>query len=254
MNNNKNALFCFHGSLIDFLSSKLRKVPLIVSFDSSASIKDIIESCGVPHPEVDSIAVNNCPVDFAFHPGDNDRIDVYPFSFSSNLPYNLHLQPALPQPLSFILDVHLGKLARFLRMMGFDSIYSNNFEDKEIVSIASEKKRIVLTRDIGILKYRLVTWGYWVRSTKPFNQYIELVNRYNLCSQAKPFSICINCNGVLIPAEKEILIDRLEPNTKRYYSVFKQCISCGNVYWEGSHMEKMKSVIKTICTNIKTGV
>jgi len=246
MNKHKIAHLCFHGSLNDFLSPKNRNLPIPISFTSSPSIKDAIESAGVPHTEADVILVNNISVDFSYHLRQNDQVSIFPLLSPFSQSNIIHLQIPPPEPVSFVLDVHLGKLARFLRMMGFDSLYSNLFKDEEIVSLAAFENRVILTRDIGILKYASVKWGYWIRSQIPLEQLSEVLYRYNLYSSIHPFSLCMQCNGNLVNVPKEELVSELQPNTKRFFNQFKRCADCGKVYWEGSHVEKMKLIIKRI--------
>lgn len=152
-------------------------------------------------------------------------------------------------PIKFILDVHLGKLARWLRMLGFDTLYRNDYDDPEIVAIAQRKGRTILTRDLGIMKRRAATCGYHVQSTKPQEQLHEVLSRYQLHNQIQPFHRCIVCNGLLHAVAKEAIIEQLEPKTIRYYHEFFQCQQCHHIYWHGSHFDRMKTFIDEFITN-----
>ena len=150
----------------------------------------------------------------------------------------------------FILDVHLGKLARYLRMLGFDTLYENDYSDPEIVRIAKSEKRNVLTRDVELLKIKAVKHGYPVSSKNPLEQLAEVILHFDLSSKLKPFSRCMACNGKIEKVAKETIIDKLLPKTKQYYEEFYQCLSCERVYWKGSHHLKMKKFIEDFTTNI----
>ncbi|MCD4696611.1 MAG: Mut7-C RNAse domain-containing protein, partial [Bacteroidales bacterium] len=144
----------------------------------------------------------------------------------------------------FILDVHLGKLARYLRMLGFDTLYENNYPDPQIIDIAKKEKRIILTRDVGILKNSAVTHGYWVRSQNPREQLREVITRFDLSVNIKPLFRCMECNGIIEKVDKKEIIDQLKPKTKKYFNEFFRCTQCKKVYWEGSHYKKMINSIK----------
>jgi len=159
-----------------------------------------------------------------------------------------HEQPVI-EPIKFILDVHLGRLARWLRMLGFDTLYRNDYDDPEIVAIALRDARTILTRDLGIMKRRAVTRGYHVQSTKPQEQLEEVFVRYALRDQIKPFHRCIVCNGLLHAVAKERVVAQLEPKTICYYQEFFQCEACRKVYWRGSHFERMVTFIDQLLTN-----
>lgn len=161
----------------------------------------------------------------------------------------LELTPGNPV---FILDVHLGKLARRLRMLGFDSLYLNTYTDTQIVEIASNQTRIVLTRDVNLLKHKVLQTGqgYWLRSQNPDKQLIEVLNQFKLYSSTKPFFRCINCNGIIQRVVKETVLSHLEPDTILYFHEFYQCNTCGKVYWKGSHYEKIERFIANLNSQI----
>jgi uncharacterized protein with PIN domain len=146
----------------------------------------------------------------------------------------------------FVIDSHLGKLARHLRLLGFDCTYKNFFPDNEIVDVAQQERRIILTRDIGLLKHKRVQWGYWLKATDPNQQLKEVVKRYQLHSQIKPFSRCLECNGKIKRIAKNKVIDQLPQAVRENYTRFYLCRLCQKIYWQGSHYEKLLKIIKGI--------
>lgn len=239
-----SAWFRFHTALNDFLPRKKRDSTIQHTFDWRASIKDMIESLGVPHCEVELIIVNKMPVDFAYIVQPGDRIDVYPYSHPIDVVSSIPLRPPLPSPLRFVLDTHLGRLAAYLRMMGFDTLYRNDYPDDELARISSLERRLLLTRDIGLLKRSLVTYGYFMRETNPRLQLAEVTRRYSLLNRVIPFKHCMKCNGLLEPIEKAKVMNRLPADTARHYDVFHHCRSCGQVYWKGPHYQRMNELME----------
>ena len=229
----------FYEELNDFIPKRHRKKTIIHSLITKTSIKDMIESFGVPHTEVDLILINGQSVDFGHIPGTGDRISVYPVFESLDISNITRLRPKPLREARFIVDVHLGKLARYLRMYGFDTLYRNDFSDPGIIQIALEEKRIILTRDLGILKNKSVTHGYFVRSQKPKTQIKEVIRRFHLANNIKPLSRCIECNGNIAPVKKEEINHLLLPKTQEYFDTFFQCKECLKIYWEGSHYKKI---------------
>lgn len=203
---------------------------------NAASVKDAIEAVGVPHVEVAKIVTGGHEKDFNYLLQPEDRIEVFPFekSFPSEAPN------------SFVLDVHLGKLARLLRMMGVDALYENNRHDREIVALAVNENRTVLTRDIGLLKHKLLRYGYWLRSQQPEEQVLEVIRLFSLCDHLRPFTRCMACNGLLAEVPKAAIADRLPEQTRRCFDVFFQCTRCGKLYWKGSHFDNMEERISRI--------
>lgn len=156
------------------------------------------------------------------------------------------------EPIRFILDVHLGKLARWLRLLGFDTLYRNDYDDPEIVAIAAVEGRTVLTRDSGIIKRRAVRRGYLIQSTDPQEQLREVLDYYQLFDQVAPFHRCLACNGILTPVDKSTILDQLEPKTIRYYDTFFRCTACGKIYWRGGHHARMQEFLAKIGVECKT--
>lgn len=239
------ASFRFYEELNDFLPPALRKHSFPHVYKGRPSIKDAIESLGVPHTEVDLILINGDSVGFE-HPLDpGDRVSVYPVFEAFDI---IGLNRLRPEPLrntAFILDVHVGKLASYLRLLGFDAFYRNDYADEEIIRISIAEHRIILTRDLGILKNRRVTRGYWLRSQKPGEQLREVVRRLDLHRLIAPFTRCPVCNGVLEAAAKARVLPKLPPKTRELYDEFSLCRECGKVYWKGAHYEKLVRLVQT---------
>jgi uncharacterized protein len=233
----------FFAELNDFLPPKRRHQCFTHFFEERASIKDTIESLGVPHPEVNCIQVNGESVDFSYIVRDLDQINVYPISTSPDIPPTITVRP---QPLGlarFVLDIHLGKLANSLRMLGFDTLYRNDYGDEELANISATSGRILLTRDRGLLMRSLVTYGYYVRSTNPPRQIIEVMQRFDLFRSVMPFSRCLRCNGLLETVAKETIIDQLPESVRLTVNEFHRCSECCQIYWRGSHYEQMQQFI-----------
>jgi uncharacterized protein with PIN domain len=237
------ANFRFYGELNDFLTNNRKGKSFSYEFDGNPSVKNMIEALGVPHPEVYAIQANERFVDFSYHGQHGDRIRVYPVSYHQRLPEAVALQEPVDGEPRFVLDLHLGRLAAYMRMMGFDVLYRNDFEDPELARIASEQGRILLTRDRRLLMRNRVSQGYCLRSLDPERQLVEVLERYDLSDQVEPFRRCLRCNTPLVPVSKEKIVDRLEPLTKRYFNEFHICPNCKQIYWKGSHFHRMQRLI-----------
>jgi uncharacterized protein with PIN domain len=177
---------------------------------------------------------------------DADRVAVYPVFESFDITPVQRLRPKPLRRTAFIVDVNLGKLARRLRMLGFDAAYSNSLKDREIVDIATKEKRIVLTRDRRLLFHKAITHGFWIRSVDADSQLQEVLQRLDLYGQVKPLQRCLDCNGEIETVDREQVWSRLEPLTKQFYSEFYRCTRCDKIYWPGSHVEHMSEVIRQL--------
>jgi uncharacterized protein with PIN domain len=233
------ALFRFHAELNDLLPPDRRERFFSYSFASHQSLKHLVEALGIPHTEVGSILANGKPVSFSYRPAEAEQIEVF---------------PAIPDGAerSFLLDNHLGRLAFYLRMLGFDCLYRNDYQDDELAAISRLEQRTLLTRDRRLLMRTQVYSGYSVRSLNPQEQVGEVLRRFNLFTQVRPFRRCMRCNGMLKPVDKAQVLDRLEHLTKIYFEEFRQCEACDQVYWKGSHFERMQEFIKKILPGAET--
>lgn len=242
----KNRIICrFYEELNDFLPAYRRKKEFIHYFNVRSSIKDIIESLGVPHTEIELILVNGHSVDFNYQIKNNDRISVYPMFEAIDMTNAIKLRTRPLREIKFVLDCHLGKLAKFLRFAGFDTLYKENFEDAEIAEISVTEKRVVLTRDRNLLKRKIIDHGHYVHEIKIDKQFTEVVRHFDLINQIQLFSRCSLCNGLLIDVEKEAIKHQIEPKTRQYIKEFKQCNDCQHIYWKGSHYKKIKNLINS---------
>lgn len=233
----------FYKELNDFIMPTLRNVEIIAELNRKASVKDIIESYGVPHTEVGLILVNEISVDFNYIVKKGDTICIYPSSGCSEKKQLLKLRPELSRTPKFVVDANLGRLARYLRLLGFDCLYRNNYSDVMVATISNEDERIVLTRDRSLLKRKIITYGYFVRTTTPKIQVKEVLKRFNLFQLMAPFVQCTRCNGKLEKTEKQQIEHRLEPLTKQYYNDFLVCTKCSHIYWQGGHYERAMHLI-----------
>jgi len=236
-----SATLRFYGELLDLLVTGGRIVTVgVVDFPS---VKDRIESCGVPHTEVDLILVHGEPVglDYRLIPG--DWVSVYPVFRSLDLDGGLRPGPPLGR---FIVDVNLGKLARHLRLLGFDAMSDGDLDDADLAEISATDNRILLTKDRNLLKRSIVVHGYFVREVHPHDQLIEVVRRFALGDSILPFARCIECNGVIESVDKDEIIDLLEPLTKRHYEEFRRCTECDRIFWKGSHHQRLESIVASV--------
>jgi len=236
----------FYEELNDFLPAAKKKIRFEHKFSGTPSVKDLIESLGIPHTEIDLILVNGKSTDFNRKINDGDDISVYPVFESVDIKEVQHLRENTLRIPKFILDVHLGKLARYLRMLGFDALYRNNYSDDEIVSISGMEARTILTKDKGILKHNKVNRGYYVRNSNPEEQLSEVVLRFDLNKSINEFTRCLECNTILKKIEKNEVADRIPRKVKEQQIDFYICNSCNKIYWPGSHYIKMKEMIKKI--------
>ena len=225
---------CLAG-LQELLVRRYRTRPIEYRFRGHPGVKDAIEALGVPHTEVDAILANGRPVGFDYQLQSGDTIDVYPVFAPVPVQSPVPLSHRPPDPAIFILDVHLGKLARRLRLLGFDCLYDNRYGDAEIIQLASDLQRIILTRDRGLLKHRQVRHGYLVRTDDVASQVREVIDRYQLRPQVRLWRRCMKCNGLLEQVQKSAVVHLLEPKTREYYEDFHRCSACGRLYWPGAH-------------------
>jgi hypothetical protein len=240
------ALFRFYAELNDLLSPERRAVSFEVPCDGRSTVKDTIESLGVPHTEVDLILVNGESVDFSCRVRAGDRVSVYPVFESIDITPVVRVRAEPLRETRFILDAHLGRLAAYLRMAGFDTLYRNDYGDADLARMSRDEHRILLTRDRGLLKRSEVTHGHLMRETNPRRQLVEVVERFDLVRSFAPFTRCLRCNTPLHPASKESIVDRLPERLIGLYDEFRLCDKCGRVYWKGSHYRRMSNLIEEL--------
>jgi uncharacterized protein with PIN domain len=230
------ATFTFIGELNDFLPHAYRDTTFTLEFAPHQSLKHLIESLGLPHTDFGRVLVDSRETDVNQRLHEGDQVTVYP------------ADDRLPGEARFILDNHLGQLATYLRMLGFDSQYRNDYQDAELARIAIAEERVLLTRDRRLLMRKAIRLGYCIHQTDPHQQVVEVLRRFKLFGQVRPFQRCLRCNSPLQLVSKQEIIERLEPLTKKYYEEFHMCPSCHQIYWKGSHYGHMLEMIDELAT------
>ena len=234
----------FYAELNDFLPESKRGKPMRIHIRGRATVKDVIERCGIPHTEVDLITVDGTTRDFSYIVKSHDRINVYPMFETIDITPLLRVRPEPLRDSKFILDVHLGTLARYLRLLGYDTAFQTDMDDEELALISAREHRILLTRDRGLLKRNTVTHGYCIRHDDPLEQIREVIQRFDLKSRAKPFTRCLECNGKLHPVDKESVRNLIPPKVYEYQQTFARCDSCEKIFWPGTHYLRLRKHVE----------
>lgn len=232
----KVAHFSLDEDLASLLLGRRGQRQLACDFSGPQSAKHLIESLGIPHTEIGSLLANGSPVSQSYLVADGDELAVS----SRKAESDAGVEP------TFVLDGHLGRLASRLRMLGLDCIYENDVQDDDLASISVSQGRILLTRDRRLLMRKVITSGYLVRSLSPREQLPEIFHRFGLRKWVRPFQRCIRCNAVLQPVAKADIVTRLKPLTQRYFEEFRICPACSQIYWKGSHFERMAGMIRDL--------
>ena len=234
----------FHGDLNVFLRSRAGDAVIERRLAEKTSIKDIIESCGVPHPEVDLILVDEQTVGFDYTLANDAKVEVFPVENRGTDRTEKRIQTVGIR--RFVADGHLGSLTRNLRLLGFDVVYEQNADDRQLLEVMARENRALLTRDRRLLMHAIVQHGYYPRSQNADEQTIEVIRRFDLSELIAPFTRCLLCNAPLEEAAKADVFDKLEPLTKIYYDQFRRCPDCKQIYWSGSHFPKLQKRIEEI--------
>ena len=240
------AWFRFYEELNDFLPPSRRKRDLELEFRAPAPVRHCIETLGVPHTEVELILANGLSVGLEHPIVDGDRVSIYPMFESLDVSPLLRVRTEPLRRTRFLVDAHLGRLARYLRMLGFDTRFDNDIGDRELARVAAAEKRILVTRDKALLMRRDVMRGVYLRDTGAREQLVYLINRLDLYRDCRPFSRCMHCNGMLQPAPKSSVLADLPPRTRELFECFWRCEQCGKVYWRGSHFERMQQLVERL--------
>ncbi|MCG6965736.1 MAG: Mut7-C ubiquitin/RNAse domain-containing protein [Chromatiaceae bacterium] len=235
----------FYAELNDFLPLARRRQDIGVYFDPPCPLRHLVESLGVPHTEIELVLLNGNSVDLEAPVDDGDRIAVYPMFEALDVTPLLRLRPAPLREPRFFADAQLGRLAGYLRLLGFDTLYQNRIGDAALVELANAERRIILTRDRRLLMRRAVTHGCHVRPVKPIEQLAYVVERCDLVRAAHPFTRCMDCNGLLHGVAKQAVWEQLEPATRIHYDAFWQCDHCARIYWKGSHYRALQRLVDT---------
>jgi uncharacterized protein with PIN domain len=236
----------FYEELNDFLPPGRRKIDLHHRLKQAASIKDTIESFGVPHTEVDLILINGRSVGFDYRVQEGDRISVYPVFEALDITPVTRLRPAPLRITRFVLDGHLGRLAAYLRLFGFDTLYRNDYDDATLADISAAEGRILLTRDRRLLMRKQITCGHYVRAAQPRAQLLEVLERFDLLQTQRPFTRCLHCNGTIVAVSRDEVLSRLLPRTRAVYEEFWQCRDCGKIYWKGGHYQRLQQLVDSV--------
>lgn len=238
------AVLRFYAELKDFLADDNPSGRVVHEFDVPGGVKDAIEGHGVPHTEVDVIIANGESVGFDYRLSDGDRISVYPVFESFDISPIVRVRPEPLRETRFVLDTHLGRLARHLRLLGFDTAYSNGASDHGLVEMSTGEHRILLTRDVGLLKHSAVTHGYFIRSTDPEEQMLEVVRRFHLSDRLRPFTRCLECNQLLQGASADQVRRLAPPRVLERHDEFRHCPGCDRLYWPGTHHRRLEQLVE----------
>ncbi len=240
------ARLTLHGDLEGLLASVRRGKPVEQAFFGTAAVKDVVEAAGIPHPEVDYLLVDGSPVPLSQRISGEVQVAVFPHGLPPHPLPSERVGFPFPDPRRFVLDVHLGGLASELRMLGFDTIWSNHADDPYLARVAATEDRVLLTRDLGLLKRSEVRHGYFPRTTSTQGQLQEVLRRFDLLPRALPFNRCLRCNGRLLPVEKSEVERELPPCVREEHDQFRRCQGCQQVYWKGSHHTEMLARISKL--------
>jgi uncharacterized protein with PIN domain len=229
------AVLHFAVALQPFLGPARRGGPVAVAIDRSRSVKDAIESLGVPHTEVGQLLIDGRVAALEDLLRGGEQVEVAARGDDPDP------GDALPR---FVADAHLGKLARHLRLAGFDCLWRSDWDDDALVATAVAEARVVLTRDKGVLRRRAVSRGRFVRTTDSEAQLAEVLRAFGLRARLQPFSRCRECNVPLEDVAKPEIEAALPEGVRALYSRFKRCPGCGRVYWQGTHFARLRAMLK----------
>jgi uncharacterized protein with PIN domain len=226
-----------------YLPSDKRKTWFSFLLERPTSINNLLESIGIPLGEIDLILVNGRSVSPAYVLNGNEHLSVFPKFERFNIRELTKVRDAPLRTPKFICDSHLGKLCKYLRMLGFDTLFAANINIGEMINISLEQKRIILSRNLRLIKHHSVTRSYWVKSFDALQQTQNVIENLDLADLISPLSRCLICNGILVKTEKERISNQLEEGTKKDFQEFYVCSSCNKVYWKGSHYQNMLAMI-----------
>jgi uncharacterized protein len=244
------AHFRFYAELNNFLAPWHRQRTFSHPCSRDATVKHMIEALGVPHTEVEIICIDGVAADFSHRLQDGERVSVYPAFSSVDVAPPLRLRPDPPVPGRFIADAHLGQLAKSLRMLGFDVLYRNDYSDAEVARIAAREDRIVLTRDRDLLIRKEIVLGCYLHALDIEGQMAEVIVRFRLAPHVRAFSRCLTCNGELRAVAKQDVAHRVPQHSRQFYEHFFECAACSHVYWEGSHVARMRERVEHMLRNV----
>ncbi|NJP26144.1 Mut7-C ubiquitin/RNAse domain-containing protein [Microbispora hainanensis] len=230
----------FSPELWIFLAPRNRRPEVAVPYDGTSSLGHLIESAGVPLTEAGTFLAGGRPVERSYRPGPDEVVEVPPVP-----------RPQAVPDCRFVLDVHLGTLARRLRLVGLDTAYRNDMDDDALIEQADAEDRVLLTQDRGILRRRSLRHGAYVRGARPDDQFLDVLDRFR--PPLAPWTRCTACNGRLAPVGKAEVEDALEPGTRRSYDEFARCLDCGRIYWRGAHGGDLAAVVGRALHAVRAG-
>ena len=219
-----------HGRLRGFLSPARRGGAVVIPIDGAHAVKDPVESIGIPHVEIAAIAVDGARRPLSHRVRGGETIDVYPVE---------HQSAGVPP--RFALDGHLGRLARYLRLAGLDTLYRSDVSDDELRAQASSSGRVLLTRDVALLKRRDADPAAFVYATAPEAQFAEVCDRFDLRASFAPLTRCAVCNGELVDATSAEVAADVPRRVQALARRFSRCPGCGRIYWPGSHEPRLRA-------------
>lgn len=242
----KQVLLRFYGILNEFISPGKRGESFLHDYRGTVSVKDLVESVGVPHTEIDLLLVNGDSVGFTYRLKHEDKLSVFPAFYQIDTSSITKVRPPALKEMRFIVDVNMGKLARYLRLLGFDVLYTNTYSDFMLALVSNKQRRMLLTRDRELLKRKNIIYGAFIWNTQPLKQLREVVQRMHLQGQFHSFTRCTVCNGKLLEVDKASILGKLPEKTAKYYTEFKQCSRCQRIYWQGSHYQRMCDIVSAL--------
>ena len=236
----------FYEELNDYLPPGQRKQTFSVDFDTSCPVRHLIETQGVPHTEVEIILINGNSVGLEAPVHNGDLVSIYPMFEALDVSPLLRLRPKPLREPRFFADAQLGRLARYLRLLGFDTLYENAVDDADLVQRATQNRRIILSRDRALLMHRGVSHGCHIRQDDPIEQLVHVVRRCDLAGLSRPFTRCMECNDPIEPVSKLEVASLLEPETAASFDAFWRCPGCARIYWKGSHYERLQRLVESV--------
>lgn len=236
-------------------------LPLVaaLAFRADQSLRHVAETLGIPACEIGLARLGGQTWSLELPPPDGGVIDLYPVEE----PFPLGTE------LRFVADVHLGRLARDLRLLGFDVRWRNDYDAETLVLVAVAEGRIVLTRDRGLLFRRAFASphaegllagegqpsarGMLLRSRDPYEQLVEVSLRFGLASRMHPFSRCATCGSPLVAASRGEVLALVPPIVARRYPEFFLCPSCRKPYWKGDHLKTIAPLLERLRRDLEGG-
>ncbi len=238
------AEFRFYEELNDYLPLSCRKRSFTHAFAGTPAVREVIEHLGVPHTEVDLILIDGRSARFAHRLRGGERVAVYPMFERLDIRPLYRLRPKPLRRTRFLADAHLGKLARLLRLLGFDTTYSTELSDRDLVATSVRERRILLSRDLRLFRHKALTRGYRLRLTDPQRQVEEVIQALALHRASQPFTRCMSCNAKLHSVPRSAVKDSVPPRVFQRFRRFMRCSGCGRIYWRGTHFLQLEQLVR----------